>query len=203
MLKSIIKAFAGMQERSGGVPLVYLDSAATTQKPQSVIDAIVNYYKGPQGNVHRSTHQVASAVGAMVGAVRRQVGDFLGGAAYEEVIFTPGTTASLNLVAQAYGHANLAPGDEVLVSAMEHHSNYLPWHILCEKTGAQLRVIPIQEEGILDQKAYGELLSPRTKLVALTYVSNVLGFVNPLQKMIAQAHAYHAVVVVDAAQAVP
>ncbi len=181
--------------------VVYLDNASTTQKPQEVIEAIKEYYSSMNANIERGAYQLATKAGQQVQRVRAQVAKWLGGAEAAEIIFTAGTTASLNMVADSYG-AEITAGDEVIVSAMEHHSNFLPWQVICQRKGATLNTIPLTPEGTLDLRAYEKLLTPRTKIVACTYVSNVLGTINPIKEIIRQAHQYQAITVIDAAQAI-
>jgi cysteine desulfurase/selenocysteine lyase len=185
-----------------GKPLVYLDNAATTQKPLAVIDAISAYYRTDNANIHRAVHDLSvRATDAYEGA-RRAIQRFIGAARPEEIIFTRGTTEAINLVAQAFGQAEIGAGDEIIISAMEHRSNIVPWQLLCEQTGARLRVVPINDDGDIILDAYHELLGPRTKLVAVAHISNALGTVNPVAQIIAAAHDHNAVVLIDGAQAV-
>ncbi|WP_281419282.1 cysteine desulfurase [Marinobacterium ramblicola] len=186
-----------------GRPLVYLDNAATSQKPQPVLDALQYYYRQQNANVHRGVYQLSEEATAAYEAARARVQRFINAAAMEEIIFLRGTTEAINLVAQAYARPRLQPGDEVLISAIEHHSNIVPWQIVCRQTGAQLRVIPVLDNGELDQSAFAELLGPRVRLLALTHVSNALGTINPIAEMIAQAHRQGIPVLIDGAQAVP
>ena len=167
-----------------GKPLVYLDNAATSQKPRAVIDAITRYYEGSNANIHRGVHFLSEHATEEYEAARRTVQQFLNAADSREIIFVRGTTEGINLVAQTYGRAHVRPGDEVLITAMEHHSNIVPWQILCDEKGAKLRVAPINDRGELLLDEFAKLLGPRTKLVAVTHVSNALGTINPLQRMI-------------------
>jgi cysteine desulfurase/selenocysteine lyase len=185
-----------------GRPLVYLDNAATTQKPRAVIDALVRYYERDNANVHRGVHQLSQRATAAFEEARTRVQHFLGAAHPSEIIFTRGTTEAINLVAQSWGRANLGAGDEVLISAMEHHSNIVPWQMLCEEKGARLRVWPIDDRGELMMEALPRLLGPRTKLLALAHVSNALGTLNPLREIIERAHGQGVLVLIDGAQAV-
>ena len=198
--------FPALSQEVNGKPLVYLDSAASTLKPQAVIDAICHYYAYDHSNVHRGAHALADRATAAFEAARDSVARFLSGPGgivrREEVIWTRGTTEAINLVAQSWGDANLGPGDEVLISAMEHHANIVPWQMMCERTGASLKVIPVTDEGMLDLDAFQGLLSERTKLLAVTHVSNVLGTVNPVGELIRAAHGAGAKVLIDGAQAV-
>jgi len=195
--------FPLLQQVVHGKPLVYLDNAATTQKPQAVIDAITRYYQTENSNVHRGVHFLSEVATQAYESARTRVRRFLNAAHDREIIFTRGTTESINLVAHSYGRSRLRAGDEVVISAMEHHSNIVPWQMVCEEKGARLRVIPITDEGELILEEYERLLTDRTKLVAVVYVSNVLGTVNPVRQMIALAHHRGIPVLVDGAQAAP
>ncbi|HEY3448324.1 MAG TPA: cysteine desulfurase [Myxococcales bacterium] len=186
-----------------GKPLVYLDNAATTQKPRSVIDAISGYYLTTNANIHRGVHLLSERATQAHEQARSKVRRFINAADTKEIIFVRGATEGINLVAQTWGRQNLKAGDEVLVSQMEHHSNIVPWQLLCEEKGAKLRVIPMSDAGELDLEAYGKMLRPQTKMVALVHVSNALGTVNPVQKMIARAHEAGAKVLLDGAQSIP
>ena len=190
------------QTLSHGRSLVYLDNAATTQKPRAVIDALVGYYERDNANIHRGVHELSQRATAAFEEARAKVQDFLGAAHPSEIIFTRGATEAINLVAQSFGRANLHPGDEVLISAMEHHSNIVPWQLLCEEKGGRLRVLPIDDRGELVMEQLPRLLGPRTKLVAVGHVSNALGTLNPLREIIALAHEQGVTVLVDGAQAV-
>jgi cysteine desulfurase/selenocysteine lyase len=185
-----------------GWPLAYLDNAATSQKPRTVIDCESHYYETLNANVHRGVHQLSQeATDAFEGA-RTKVQRFINAAHREEVLFVRGTTEAVNLVASSYG-ARLVEGDEILITGMEHHSNIVPWQLLCERSGALLRVAPIDDRGALIPEQFGRLLGPRTRIVALAHVSNALGTVNPVRELVDLAHAHGAVVLVDGAQAVP
>ncbi|MFP4193282.1 MAG: SufS family cysteine desulfurase [Candidatus Hydrogenedentota bacterium] len=186
-----------------GKPLVYLDNAATTQKPQCVIDAVSRYYESQNSNVHRGIHYLSERATEMFEGARDKVRRFINATSVSEIIYTRGTTESINLVANSYGRSNVGPGDEVLVTHMEHHSNIVPWQVLCEEKGAALRVVPISDAGELDMAAFDELLSDRTKIVAVTHVSNALGTVNRVREIIRKAHAADVPVLVDGAQAAP
>ncbi len=186
-----------------GKPLVYLDSAATTLKPQSVIDAISNFYSNHYGTVHRAVYELAGESTAKYNAVRSQMQDFLHAKSSDEIIFTKGTTEAINLVAFSFGEAFMQPGDEILISAMEHHSNIVPWQLLAERKKAHLKIIPLLDNGEFDLEAYEKLLSSRTKLVSIAHISNVLGVINPLEKIIQAAHKKGAKVFVDGAQSAP
>ena len=183
-------------------PLVYLDNAATTQKPQSVIDAIASYYRHDNANVHRGVHALSQRATDAYEAARASVTRFINARGSEEIVFTRGTTDGINLVAQSFTRPRLREGDEILISAMEHHSNIVPWQLVCEQTGAALRVAPIDDAGDLIVDAYASLLGPRTKLVAITHVSNALGSLVPLARVVALARAAGIPVLVDGAQAI-
>ncbi len=183
-----------------GRPLVYLDNAATTQKPRAVLDASRRYYEEINANIHRGTHHLARAATAAHEAARETVARHLNAADSAEVIFTAGTTDSINLVAAIL---TLAPRDEVLITALEHHSNIVPWQMLCERSGATLKVVPCHDDGTLDQDAFHALLSERTRLTAITWISNAFGTVNPVHEMTAAAKAAGSLVLIDAAQAIP
>jgi cysteine desulfurase / selenocysteine lyase len=195
--------FPILRTKVHGHPLVYLDNAATSQKPQSVIDAIVGYYEGENANIHRGVHYLSQIATEAFEAGRTAVQRFVNAADAKEIIFTRGTTEAINLVAQTYGRAHVSAGDEVLITAMEHHSNIVPWQILCEEKGARLRVVPMNDEGELLLGEYEKLLGPRTRIVGLAHVSNALGTINPVKRMIAAAHARGIPVLVDGAQATP
>ncbi|HEU5041155.1 MAG TPA: cysteine desulfurase [Gemmatimonadales bacterium] len=186
-----------------GKPLVYLDNAASSQKPRQVIDAMSAFYAAGYANIHRGVHYLSEHATVAFEQVRARVAGFLGAASADEIVFTSGTTAAINLVAQSWGRGALRPGDEVLVTGMEHHSNLVPWQMLCEQTGATLRAVPVTESGELDLEAFGRLLSDRTRLFAVVHVSNVLGTENPVRELAARARAAGALVLVDGAQSVP
>src|SRR5690606_32661306 len=183
-----------------GRPLTYLDNGATTQKPQAVIDAMAAYYRECNSNVHRGAHYLSDEATARFEGARQTVADFLN-AGREEILWTRGTTESINLVAGSWG-AGLKAGDEILISALEHHSNIVPWQMACARSGAVLKVIPVQADGSLDYTAYRALLNERTRIVAVTQVSNALGTVNPVADMIRDARAAGALTLIDGAQAV-
>lgn len=184
-----------------GKRLVYLDNAATTQKPQQVIDTLTNYYLTLNSNIHRGTHYLATLATERYEAVRRQVQRFINARSHREVVFTRGTTESINLVASSFG-TRLQKADEVIVSGMEHHSNIVPWQLACERAGAKLRVIPFSDQGVLDLSAYENLFTQHTKLVACCHVSNTLGTVNPVEEIVRIAHSHGVPVLIDGAQAV-
>lgn len=181
-------------------PLVYFDNAATSQKPQVVIDALTHYYTRYNANIHRGIHTLAEEATMAYEATRRTAQEFIGAASEEEIIFTRGTTEGINLVAYTWGRQNIAAGDEIVISGMEHHSNIVPWQILCEEKGAVLKVIPVNDNGELLMDAYKALLSNKTKLVSIVHVSNSLGTVNPIKEIIEAAHQAGAKVLVDGAQ---
>jgi cysteine desulfurase/selenocysteine lyase len=195
--------FPILHRKVRGQELVYLDNAATSQKPQSMIDALVRYYDSANANIHRGVHYLSQLATDEFEAGREAVRGFLNAKQAGEIIFTRGTTEAINLVAQSYGKANVGAGDEVLITAMEHHSNIVPWQMLCEEKGAKLRVAPINDAGELMVEEFAKLLSPRTKLAAVAHVSNALGSINPVKQLIAMAHAQGVPVLVDGAQAVP
>ncbi len=195
--------FPILQTTVHGKPLVYLDNAATSQKPQAVLDALARYYAETNANVHRGLYQLSEASTRAYDAARHKVRDFIRARLKCEIIFTRGTTEGINLVAQTYGRQHVKAGDEILITHMEHHSNIVPWQVLCEEKGARLRVAPITDTGELDVQAFQRMLTGRTKLVAVTYVSNALGSVNPVKELIGMAHARGVPVLVDGAQAVP
>ncbi len=186
-----------------GKPLVYLDNAATTQKPRAVIDSIRDVYEHHYSNVHRGVHTLSQRSTELFESARNKVRSFVNARHAHEIIFVRGTTEAINLVAQSYGRANVGSGDEILITAMEHHSNIVPWQMLCEQTGAALKVVPIQRTGELDVEAFGDLLNARTKLVAVVHMSNALGTINPVKALVDAAHRQGVPVLIDGAQAVP
>jgi cysteine desulfurase/selenocysteine lyase len=197
---SIRQQFPVLSREVKGRPLVYLDNAATSQKPKVVIDALVNYYTIYNANIHRGIHTLAEEATAAFETTRDAVQQFIHAASREEIIFTRGTTEGINLVAYTWARRNLKPGDEVIISTMEHHSNIVPWQIVCEERGAVLKVIPINDKGELLLHEYEKLLSSKTKLVSLVHVSNALGTINPVKQVIEAAHNAGAVVLIDGAQ---
>jgi cysteine desulfurase/selenocysteine lyase len=197
------KDFPALNQLVHGKPLVYLDNAATSQKPQSVIDAITRFYQEDCSNIHRGVHLLSERATNAYEEARLAVQQFIHAASHAEVIFVRGATEAINLVAQSYGRTQVQPGDAVLVSAMEHHSNIVPWQMLCEEKGAKVRVIPMNDRGELVLEEYEKLLTPETKLVAVAHVSNALGTINPIRQMICMAHDHGIPVLVDGAQAVP
>jgi len=196
----IRQQFPVLSREVKGKPLVYFDNAATTQKPQVVIDALMNYYSHYNANIHRGIHSLAEEATAAFEATRDTVQHFINAESREQIIFTGGTTEGINLVAQTWGRQNIKAGDEIIISQMEHHSNIVPWYILCQEKGAVLKVIPINENGELLLDEFEELLSEKTKLVSIVHVSNALGTINPVKTIISKAHEAGAVVLVDGAQ---
>jgi cysteine desulfurase/selenocysteine lyase len=199
----IRKDFPILRRQVNGKPLVYFDNAATSQKPQAVIDALVDFYSQYNSNVHRGVHSLSQEATNAYEAVREKLRAFIGAAETAEVVFTKGTTDAINLVATSWGEQNLQSGDEILVSALEHHANLVPWQLIAEKKGAKVVVAPINESGELEFEQFLNLLNPRTKMVAISWISNALGTVNPVEKIIAAAHALNIPVLLDAAQAAP
>lgn len=201
-VEAIRKDFPVLHQEVNGKPLIYFDNAATTQKPQVVIDAISDYYTTMNANIHRGIHTLAERATAAFEETRKVVQQFLNAAEPEEIIFTRGVTDGINLVASSWGRMNVKAGDEVLISAMEHHSNIVPWQLLCEEKGASLKVIPINEAGEIIFEEFLKLLSGKTKIISLVHVSNSLGTINPVEKIIKAARDFNAVVLLDGAQAV-
>lgn len=195
--------FPLLKQKMHGKPLVYLDSAATAQKPNSVIDAMQNFYQNHYGTVHRAIYQLSAYATAEYEKARTKVQRLLNAAKREEIIFARGTTEAINMVAYSFGKAFLLPGDEIIISEMEHHSNIVPWQMACEDRGAKLKVIPMNDQGELDLEKFAALLSDKVKLVAITHVSNALGTVNPIKKIIEMAHHTGAKCLIDGAQSVP
>ncbi len=193
--------FPLLAQTQGGKPLTYLDSAATTQKPTAVLDAIHNYYVHDNANVHRAAHALADRATTAFEGARAKAQKFVGATHLHEIVWTRGTTESINLVAHSYGTSTLRSGDEILISVMEHHSNIVPWQLVAQRTGATVRAIDVNERGELDLDDYARKLGERTKIVAIGHVSNALGTINPIKQMIAAAHAAGAVVLIDGAQA--
>jgi len=204
MLAERIRAdFPILRQSMNGRPLVYLDSAATSQKPQIVIDALVRYYEQYNANVHRGIYRIAEQATEAYEAARAKVAGFINAGSPAELVFTRGTTEAINLVAYSWGRANVRAGDEILVTEMEHHSNLVPWQMLAAERDARLLVVPFDDQGMLVVDDFDRLLSERTKLVALTHQSNVLGTINPVRELAAKAHAAGALVLVDGAQSAP
>ena len=197
------KNFPALNQKIYGKPLVYLDNAATTQKPKAVIDALERYYSSENANIHRGIYYLSQQATNAYEGVRARVRQFLNARSSDEIIFVRGATEGINLVAQSYGRTYVKKGDEIVVSVMEHHSNIVPWQMLCDEAGARLRVIPINDEGEILMGEYEKLLNERTRLVSITHVSNVIGSINPVKEMVEKAHGRGIPVLVDGAQAVP
>ncbi len=202
-VERIRKDFPALHQRVHGKPLVYLDNAATSQKPQAVIDALVAYYSLENSNVHRGVHLLSEKATQAYEEARVRVQRFLNAAEAREIVFVRGATEGINLVAASYGRTWIGAGDEVIISTIEHHSNIVPWQLLCEERGALLRVIPVDDAGELLLDEYARLLGARTKLVAVSHISNALGTVNPVKRMIEMAHRQGVPVLIDGAQAAP
>ncbi|HSF06803.1 MAG TPA: cysteine desulfurase [Methylomirabilota bacterium] len=201
-VERVRKDFPILQQEVYGKPLVYLDSAATSQKPQVVLDALTSYYTTVNANVHRGVHLLSEKATEEYEGARARLQRFLGAARPEEIVFVRGTTEGINLVAQSYGRRTVGSGDEIVITALEHHSNIVPWQMLCTERQAILRVVPIDDDGQVELEAYQRLLGPRTRLVAVAHVSNALGTILPAKRMIEMAHAQGVPVLVDGAQAV-
>ncbi len=197
----IREEFPILDQQVNGKKLVYFDNAATTQKPTRVIDAITDYYRGYNANIHRGIHTLAEKATSAFEATRKAIKTFINAASTEEIIFTYGTTDGINLVANTFGKTFIDKGEEIIISTMEHHSNIVPWQLLCEETGAVLKVIPINDAGEIEMEAYENMLSNKTKLVSVTHVSNSLGTINPIEDIIKKAHDVGAKVLIDGAQA--
>ena len=202
-VQKVRRDFPILSERVHGKPLVYLDSANTSQKPQLVLDAMDEYYRHANANIHRATHLLSERATALYEGARAKAATFINAPDPKSIVLTKGTTDGINLVAQSYGRLVLRPGDQVVLSWLEHHSNIVPWQLVCEQTGAELRVVPINDAGEIDLDEYRSMLSPRTRVVAMGHVSNALGTINPVAEIIEQAHAHGAVVLIDGAQAIP
>lgn len=202
-LSAIRADFPTLSATVHGEPLVYLDNAATSQKPLAVIKRIEDYYRNENANVHRGVHSLSQIATDAYEGAREKIAEFIGATSSREVIFTKGTTESVNLIAATMGFGQIKEGDEIVVTEMEHHSNIVPWQLLCERTGARLRVAPITEEGELDYNEFQILLNERTRLVAVVHVSNSLGTINPVRRIISDAHGMGVPVLLDGAQAVP
>ncbi|MBP6511211.1 MAG: cysteine desulfurase [Bacteroidia bacterium] len=199
-INKIRSEFPILSEKAYGKPLVYFDNAASSQKPKVVIDALVDYYSTTNANVHRGVHFLSQKASAAFDAVREKVKTFINASSEREIIFVRGTTEAINLVASTYGRKNIGQGDEILISAMEHHSNIVPWQMLCEEKGAVLKVIPMNEKGELMMNELPALLTEKTKFVSVVHISNSLGTINPVKEIIRQAHAKGIPVLVDGAQ---
>jgi cysteine desulfurase/selenocysteine lyase len=202
-VERVRRDFPILATRVHGHPLVYLDSAASSQRPWQVIRAVEDYERNSHANVHRGVHALSQAATSAFEGARERVRRFVNAGSTREIIFTRGTTEGINLVAQAYARPRLGPGDEILITALEHHSNIVPWQMVCEQTGCALKVAPINRRGELEFEAFTQLLSPRTRLVGVAHVSNALGTVLPVKRIVEAAHAHGAVVLIDGAQAVP
>lgn len=199
-IEQIREQFPILDQQVNGNPLVYFDNAATSQKPKAVIQALVDYYSGTNANIHRGIHYLAEKATAEYEQTREALRSFINAESTESIVFTRGTTEAINLVAATYGRANLTSQDEVIISGLEHHSNIVPWQMLCEEKGATLKVIPVNDQGELIIEEYDKLLSEKTKIVAVNHVSNTLGTINPIEYIIDKAHAVGAVVLIDGAQ---
>ena len=197
---SLRQQFPALNREVKGHPLVYFDNAATSQKPLVVLDALANYYSEFNANIHRGIHTLAEEATAAYEATRDTVKQYINAPAREQIIFTKGTTEGINLVAQTWGRKNIQEGDEIIISGMEHHSNIVPWYILCQEKKAVLKVIPVTEDGELEMDEFERLLSSKTKLVSIVHASNALGTINPVERIISEAHKVGAIVVVDGAQ---
>lgn len=202
-IELIRSEFPILSRKVNGQPLVYFDNGASSQKPQSVISAISKYYTYENSNIHRGIHTLSQEATTAYEEARTTVQQFINAEHSKEVIFTSGTTASINLIASCFGKKHLKEGDEIIISTMEHHSNIVPWQMICEEKGAILKVVPINDKGEFLMEEYENLLSDKTKLVAITHVSNTLGTINPVQEIIRKAHQYGALAIIDGAQAVP
>lgn len=201
-IQKIRERFPAINQTVYGKPLVYLDNGATSQKPQVVIDAIRNFSALDNANVHRGVHALSMRADKAYEEARDNVQRFINAASRKEVIFTKGTTESINLVAFSFGQAFVKPGDEIIITEMEHHANIVPWQQMCERTGATLKVVPILDNGTLDMQAFADTLSDKTRLVSVTHVSNTLGTINPIEQIIEMAHDAGAFVLIDAAQSI-
>jgi cysteine desulfurase/selenocysteine lyase len=202
-VEAVRRDFPALEQEIHGKPLVYLDNAASSQRPKAVIERIAEAYTYDYSNVHRGVHTLSQRATDAYEAARETTRRFLGAERAEEILFVRGTTEAINLVAQSFARPRLTPGDEVVISTMEHHSNIVPWQMVCEATGARLRVVPIDERGELDLEAYEDLLGERTRMVALVHVSNALGTINPARRLVELAHRQGIPVLLDGAQAAP
>ncbi|HLJ90734.1 MAG TPA: cysteine desulfurase [Candidatus Angelobacter sp.] len=202
-VEAIRREFPVLHQKVHGKPLIYFDNAATSQKPKVVVDAIVNYYHQDNSNIHRGVHQLSERATEAYEKVRGQIQHFLNAASPNEIVFVRGTTEAINLVAQTYGRQHVGEGDEVVISALEHHSNIVPWQMLCDEKRATLRVVPMNDRGELLLEEYEKLLGPKTKFVALAHLANALGTINPVREMIRMAHKHNIPVLLDGAQAAP
>ncbi|MFL6538524.1 MAG: aminotransferase class V-fold PLP-dependent enzyme, partial [Chthoniobacterales bacterium] len=197
---AIREDFPILEQQVHGYPLIYFDSAASSQKPRAVVDALRHYYEHDHANVHRGLHELSARATALYEGARQRTADYLGAASADEIVFTRGTTESINLVAQAWGGKHLRQGDVILLTEMEHHSNLVPWQLLAERTGARLRFVPVNEDGTLALDQLDSLLTTEVKLFAFTHVSNSLGTINPVADLCARARTVGALTLVDAAQ---
>ena len=202
-IQNIRAQFPALHQEVNGRPLVYFDNGATSQKPQMVIDAITHYYSKENSNIHRGVHFLSQQATDKYEAAREATRRFINAGSIEEIIITRGTTEAINLVSSCLARSLFKTGDEIIISAIEHHSNIVPWQMACEQSGATLKVIPVLDSGELDMDAYRDLLNEKTKLVAVNHISNALGTINPIEEMIPLAHAKGALVLIDGAQAVP
>ncbi|MCH8078777.1 MAG: cysteine desulfurase [Proteobacteria bacterium] len=202
-VEKIRQDFPLLHQEVNGKPLAYLDNAATSQKPTQVIEALDKYYKEDNANIHRGVHTLSERATIDYEQAREKVRSFINANSEKEIIFVRGATEGINLIAQSYGRNKLKTGDEIIISEMEHHSNIVPWQLLCEQTGAILKIIPINDSGELILEEFEKLLSPKTKLVSIAHISNALGTINPIQTIIDRAHEHNAVVIIDGAQATP
>lgn len=195
--------FPILQQKNRGKPLVYLDSAASAQKPRQVVKALADFYLKDYANIHRGIYQLSEMATMRYEQIRRQVKNFIGASSEKEIIFVHGTTEGINLIAQSFGRSQWQVGDEIILSEMEHHANIVPWYFLKEQIGVELKIIPLLDDGTLDLETYKNLFSPRTKLVSVTHISNVLGTINPVKEMTTIAHQHGVPILLDGAQAVP
>jgi len=202
-LDKIRKDFPILEREINGKKLVYLDNGATAQKPKVLLDRLQSYYDQENANIHRGVHTLSQEATSAYEEARSKIQKFINAKHLEEVIFTSGTTDGINLIANSFAQVNLNQGDEVLISAMEHHSNIVPWQMVCEQKGAILKVIPVNDQGEIDYEEFESLLSDRTKILSITHISNTLGTINPIESMISLAHSKNVMVLVDGAQAAP
>ena len=202
-LKSIRSEFPILHRLVNGKPMIYLDNAASSQKPNRVLEAMEHYYTHSHANVHRGVHTLSQEATDLFEGSRQKIADYIGAPSASEVIFTRGTTESINLIAYTFGYSQLNEGDEVILSEMEHHSNIVPWQIVCKQKGAVIRVIPVHDDGTLDLEWLKNNISDKTRLVSVTHVSNTLGTINPIRDIIRIAHAHEVPVMLDGAQAAP
>ena len=194
--------FPVLHQQVNKAPLIYFDNAATTQKPKAVIDALSAYYEQDNANIHRGIHTLAERATTAYELTRKKLSSFLNSPSSDQIIFTSGTTAGINLVAQTFGRANVGKGDQIIVSNLEHHSNIVPWQMIADEKGAEIKVIPVSDAGVLDIEAFKALLNPKVKLVAVNHVSNAIGTINPIEEIISLAHKVGAKVLIDGAQSV-